>query len=300
MEDCYLDENGILQKNTWIDAWYVGADGKRTGKTRKPGFFTENDKTYYLGSSYQKLTGWVYVGEKAYYFDETSGELQKDTWIGDYYADDTGSRVTERFCVIGGKTYYFDAEGLPAHGMVHVDEDSYFFDNYGVMTTGFLEIAGTKYYFMPGSGKMARNTEIALKGIRYLFNEDGRVIRETKISAGAEKGQAIADYAMLFEGKPYKNGGTSLTEGADSSGFTQSVLAHFGIAVPRLSTWDSSPEPRFTGEPMRHRKKFPYRSSSREIWYFTEIRESRGHLSGQRDDHPCLQRGAGGIIRTAL
>ena len=31
------------------------------------------------------------------------------------------------------------------------------------------------------------------------------------------------------------NGGTSLTEGADSSGFTQSVLAHFGIAVPRLS-----------------------------------------------------------------
>ena len=235
VEDCYLDENGILQKNTWIDAWYVGADGKRTGKTRKPGFFTENDKTYYLGSSYQKLTGWVYVGEKAYYFDETSGELQKDTWIGDYYADDTGSRVTERLCVIGGKTYYFDAEGLPAHGMVHVDEDSYFFDDYGVLTTGFLEIAGTKYYFMPGSGKMARNTEIALKGIRYLFNEDGRVIRETKISAGAEKGQAIADYAMLFEGKPYKNGGTSLTEGADSSGFTQSVLAHFGIAVPRLS-----------------------------------------------------------------
>lgn len=56
-----------------------------------------------------------------------------------------------------------------------------------------------------------------------------------KISAGAEKGQAIADYAQLFEGKHYKNGGTSLTEGADSSGFTQSVLAHFGIAVPRLS-----------------------------------------------------------------
>ena len=84
----------------------------------------------------------------------------------------------------------------------------------------------------PQKGEKA---EIALKGIRYLFNEDGRVIRETKISAGAEKGQAIADYAMLFEGKPYKNGGTSLTEGADSSGFTQSVLAHFGIAVPRLS-----------------------------------------------------------------
>ena len=52
------------------------------------------------------------MGEKAYYFDETSGELQKDTWIGDYYADDRGSRVTERLCVIGGKTYYFDAEGF--------------------------------------------------------------------------------------------------------------------------------------------------------------------------------------------
>ncbi|RGY02259.1 hypothetical protein DXA57_03015 [Blautia sp. OF03-15BH] len=235
VENCYLDENGQMQKNSWIGAWYVGEDGKKTGKKRTPGFFTENNKTFYLDGSYQKRTGWIYVGEKAYYFDEASGELQENTWIGDYYTDEYGSRVTERICTVDGKTYYFDADGLPAKGMVHVDQDSYFFDNYGVMTTGFLEVAGTKYYFMPGTGKMARSTELSLKGIRYLFDENGRVIKETKVSAGAEKGQAIADYARLFEGKPYKNGGTSLTEGADSSGFTQAVLAHFNISVPRLS-----------------------------------------------------------------
>ena len=49
--------------------------------------------------------------------------------------------------------------------------------------------------------------------------------------------QAIVDYACQFIGNPYVWGGTSLTNGADCSGFVQSVFAHFGIALPR-TTWD--------------------------------------------------------------
>ncbi len=50
-------------------------------------------------------------------------------------------------------------------------------------------------------------------------------------------GQAIVDYACQFIGNPYVWGGTSLTNGADCSGFVQSVYAHFGISLPR-TTWD--------------------------------------------------------------
>ena len=56
-------------------------------------------------------------------------------------------------------------------------------------------------------------------------------------AAKAQTGQAIVDYACQFIRNPYVWGGTSLTEGADCSGFVQSVFAHFGISLPR-TTWD--------------------------------------------------------------
>ena len=46
---------------------------------------------------------------------------------------------------------------------------------------------------------------------------------------------AIVAYAKQFLGNPYVYGGTSLTNGADCSGFTQGVFAHFGITTGRSS-----------------------------------------------------------------
>ena len=60
----------------------------------------------------------------------------------------------------------------------------------------------------------------------------------TEVSAQpASNGQAIVDYACQFIGNPYVWGGTSLTDGADCSGFVQSVFAHFRISLPR-TTYD--------------------------------------------------------------
>lgn len=54
-------------------------------------------------------------------------------------------------------------------------------------------------------------------------------------SGGSGKGQDIASYACQFIGNPYVPGGTSLTNGADCSGFTQAVYSHFGYSIPRTS-----------------------------------------------------------------
>ena len=54
-------------------------------------------------------------------------------------------------------------------------------------------------------------------------------------SGGSGKGQQIADYACKFIGNPYVAGGTSLTNGADCSGFVMSVYQAFGYSLPRSS-----------------------------------------------------------------
>lgn len=51
----------------------------------------------------------------------------------------------------------------------------------------------------------------------------------------ASQRSKIVNYALQFVGNRYVWGGTSLTNGADCSGFTQSVLKHFGISIPRVS-----------------------------------------------------------------
>jgi cell wall-associated NlpC family hydrolase len=49
-------------------------------------------------------------------------------------------------------------------------------------------------------------------------------------------GSAVISYALQFVGNPYVWGGTSLTNGADCSGFIMSVYAHFGISLPHSSS----------------------------------------------------------------
>lgn len=56
---------------------------------------------------------------------------------------------------------------------------------------------------------------------------------------GSGDGADIAAYAQKFVGNPYVYGGTSLTNGADCSGFVQSVYKQFGVEIPRTSASQS-------------------------------------------------------------
>lgn len=55
-------------------------------------------------------------------------------------------------------------------------------------------------------------------------------------SAGSTTGKNIAKYGCQFIGNPYVYGGTSLTNGADCSGFIYRIYADFGYSIPRTST----------------------------------------------------------------
>ncbi|MBQ8821185.1 MAG: SH3 domain-containing protein [Lachnospiraceae bacterium] len=65
-----------------------------------------------------------------------------------------------------------------------------------------------------------------------------KVITYVSSDGGTEMGRAVAEYALQFVGNPYKWGGTSLTKGADCSGFVMSVYENFGVSLPHSSAAD--------------------------------------------------------------
>lgn len=64
--------------------------------------------------------------------------------------------------------------------------------------------------------------------------------RTIKLRTDIDTRQQIVNYAIEFVGNPYVWGGTSLTNGADCSGFVQAVLSDFNIDIPRCSIDQSS------------------------------------------------------------
>lgn len=100
------------------------------------------------------------------------------------------------------------------------------------------------------SVEVANEPEYAFSYAESREEEEERLRQEAEAAAAAEEerlaaeqaanaslGQQIVDYACQFIGNPYVWGGTSLTNGADCSGFVQTVYAQFGISLPR-TTWD--------------------------------------------------------------
>lgn len=68
--------------------------------------------------------------------------------------------------------------------------------------------------------------------VRYALDE---AIKFSQAEENASLRSRMVSYALQFLGNPYVWGGTSLTNGADCSGFTMSVYKKFGISLPHYS-----------------------------------------------------------------
>lgn len=70
-------------------------------------------------------------------------------------------------------------------------------------------------------------TKVVLKGTGSVTAKAGRTF---DFADGSE----VVEYAKQFVGNPYRYGGTSLTKGADCSGFVYSIYKNFGVNLPRV------------------------------------------------------------------
>ena len=84
--------------------------------------------------------------------------------------------------------------------------------------------------------------------VRYALSE---AIKLSPTEESASLRSRIVNYAMKFLGNPYVWGGTSLTKGADCSGFTMSVMKNFGISLPHYSGSQAKSGKRIKSSEMR-------------------------------------------------
>ncbi len=122
-----------------------------------------------------------------------------------------------------GETYYVD-EVYEDWVKIILSQDN----NTGKEVTGYVAREYVKLSYEYKYAITVEEEKAELERLRRLEEEE-------KARQIAKLRQDIADFAVQFVGNPYVWGGTSLTKGADCSGFVQSVYKHFGYTIPRVS-----------------------------------------------------------------
>lgn len=243
-------------------SYYADSEGKLAKGLTKIGndiyFFRKNngkmvvnarrkaDGVYYYFAMNGKAVHdtWIQISGNYYYF-ESDCHMATNKYIGDqWYVDDKGVRMSAASAPkasikqSGSKYYLYGADGkLLASQWVKIDSKSYYAGTDGAALTGIQTIGSAKYYFNT-EGVLQTNTTVTVSGVTYTLAEDGH-ISGTKdastVSAAGGKGAAIAEYAQQYVGNPYVYGGTSLTKGADCSGFCYTIFGNFGIQLLRVA-----------------------------------------------------------------
>lgn len=117
--------------------------------------------------------------------------------------------------------------------------EGYISKEYVVMSTEFVkaESKAEEEARLAKEEEERRRADAAATAARKKSSSSGSSGSNKSYSApGSSNGQAVASYASQFIGNPYVYGGTSLTNGADCSGFVMSVYAAFGVGLPHSSS----------------------------------------------------------------
>jgi len=86
------------------------------------------------------------------------------------------------------------------------------------------------------AARLAKEAEERKKREAAAAKEKEEKQQTTYAAPTGGSGSSVANYALQFVGNPYVYGGTSLTNGADCSGFVMSVYKAFGVSLPHSSS----------------------------------------------------------------
>lgn len=194
-------------------SWYHIRSGSVTGYIKSEYFITgekAEKKALEIGRMFGRVNaGGLRLREEP----NTESEIITSLWEGEIY------------------TVLADAEGFTQITLGKDDD--------GNEVAGYVKSEYIDTYIDFDTAISKEEEEAAIAEAKRREEEAKRLEEEARAKAAAEaeqsKRNAIVAYAKQFIGNPYVWGGTSLTKGADCSGFVKSVYAHFGISLTRTS-----------------------------------------------------------------
>lgn len=157
----YFDANGRNYRNRWFVVNDVRYYANEDGIVRQPGWFSISG----VNSQGAEYTNW-------------------------YYVDDEGNLVTNGFREIGGKTYYFDANGTNYRKRWYTDADKnrWYLDEDGVLqVNAWFSILNTNtntgvttvnWYYAQDDGKVMRDGLYEIEGKHYYFDVNGTMAKK--------------------------------------------------------------------------------------------------------------------------
>ena len=198
--------------------------------------------------------GYVYTkeGDQAY-TDSASSEIYTGETESYYEILGDGEPPAESYQVEADQGYEYYSEDAPAYEESAAADSSYaetgsdgsYSDGSYTELSYSGESSGEVVYldedYSDGSYSDGSYTEESYSDGSYTAESysDGTYTAETEAQSSApaasSTGAEIAAYAQQFVGNPYVWGGTSLTQGADCSGFTMAVFAQFGVTLPHFA-----------------------------------------------------------------
>lgn len=140
-------------------------------------------------------------------------------------------------------------EELDGWVKVNIEEgDGYVSTDYVVLSTEFVKaesIAEEKARLAKEeearkAAKAAAKKKVAENAASGKKSEKSEGGGKTYANPTGSTGSDVVQFAKQFVGNPYVYGGTSLTNGADCSGFVMSVYKNFGVSLPHSSAADRS------------------------------------------------------------
>ena len=180
--DYYFDENGKMKANTFVEGYYLGADGKYV----KNQWIKDGGKDYFMDANGKaKKNAWQGV-----YYLGKDGAMLTNTFTPDgYYVGSDGAYYTNRWIKVDGKYYYMDANGKTKK---NAWQGAYYLGKDGVMLTNAFTPDG---YYVGADGAYVRNQKVTVDGKVYYLNADGKVA----------KNQWSGDYYLDGNGNVVKN-----------------------------------------------------------------------------------------------
>ena len=207
--------------------WYQVKSGSVEGYVKAEYFKTGDEAEKIADEVGQKIAsleasviGLVPGGEELSVLDEENGFVKVSIEEGDGW-------VSEDYVVVA--TEYVTAESIEEEKARIAEEEKAREDAKKAAQAAEERMKAKE------KAKEGKNAEITDKS---TSSESTASQQATVSSSGSGLGQSVANYAVKFVGNPYVYGGTSLTNGADCSGFVMSVYKNFGVSLPHSSTSD--------------------------------------------------------------